>query len=196
MSNWQQTEACGLCQKANPNLYTVSSVDKIVAVIVISICFCRDAIKSAVSGWMLVSNLNLKYFKGLVHPPKKLCHYLLTLSNPWDLHSSSEHKLRYFWCNLRALRPSIDSNGPYVIKVQKRNKEIGKIIHVTRRSTKSILIASYKYRWAPDVTWIILPISLLYFWTLIMSGHLLSMEGLWPLRFHKKYFKPCSPTND
>ncbi len=45
--------------------------------------------------------------------------------------SSSEHKLRYFWWNLKALRPSIDSKGPYTIKVQKRSKEIGKIIHVT-----------------------------------------------------------------
>ncbi len=26
---------------------------------------------------------------------------------------------------------SIDSKGPYTIKVQKRSKEIGKIIHVT-----------------------------------------------------------------
>ncbi len=44
------------------------------------------------------------------------------VSNPW------EHKLRYFWWNLRALRPSIDSKGPYMIKVQKRSNEIGKII--------------------------------------------------------------------
>ncbi len=28
-------------------------------------------------------------------------------------------------------RPSIDSKGPYTIMVQKRCKEIGKIIHVT-----------------------------------------------------------------
>ncbi len=44
--------------------------------------------------------------------------------------TSSEHKFRYVW-NLRALRPSIDSNVINTIKVQKRSKDIGKIIHVT-----------------------------------------------------------------
>ncbi len=39
-SYWQ-IQACGLCQKANTHLYTVSSVDKIEAVIVITICFWR-----------------------------------------------------------------------------------------------------------------------------------------------------------
>ncbi len=32
-----------LCQKVNTHLYTVSSIDKIAAVIVISLCFWRDA---------------------------------------------------------------------------------------------------------------------------------------------------------
>ncbi len=31
----------------------------------------------------------------------------------------------------QSLRPSIDSKGPYTIKVQKHSKEIAKIIHVT-----------------------------------------------------------------
>ncbi len=31
LTNWQQTQACGLCQKANAHLYTVSSVDEIAA---------------------------------------------------------------------------------------------------------------------------------------------------------------------
>ncbi len=35
-----------------------------------------------------------------------------------------------------------------------------------------------------DVTWIILPMSLLCFWVLIVSGPLLSMEGLSALRIH------------
>ncbi len=48
--------------------------------------------------------------------------------NPQDLRLSSEHKLRYFWYILRAL---IDSNVINTINVQKRSKEIGKIIHVT-----------------------------------------------------------------
>ncbi len=51
--------------------------------------------------------------------------------NPWDLRSSSEHKLRYFWWNLSALRPSVDRKDSYLIKTQKRSKDIGKIIHVT-----------------------------------------------------------------
>ncbi len=42
LSNWQ-TQARGLCQKANTHLYTVNCVDKIVAVIVISICFWHNA---------------------------------------------------------------------------------------------------------------------------------------------------------
>ncbi len=72
--------------------------------------------------------------KGLVHPKCKILSLIThphVVSNPWDLRSSSEHKLRYFWCILRALWPSIDSKGPYTIKVQKRSKEIGEIIHVT-----------------------------------------------------------------
>ncbi len=49
-----------------------------------------------------------------------------------DLHSSLEHKLRYiFYLNLRALRPAIDSKVTFTIKVQKRSKDIVKIVHVT-----------------------------------------------------------------
>ncbi len=44
-----QTQARGLCQKVNAHLYTVSSVDKIAAVIVISICFCHDTTLAQVS---------------------------------------------------------------------------------------------------------------------------------------------------
>ncbi len=40
-------------------------------------------------------------------------------------------QIKIFLMDLRALRPSIDSKSPYTIKVQKRSKEIGKIIHVT-----------------------------------------------------------------
>ncbi len=43
--------------------------------------------------------------------------------------------------------------------------------------TKSILVASKNYGWTPDVTWIILMMSLLYFWALIMVVPLLSMGG-------------------
>ncbi len=57
------------------------------------------------------------HFKGLVHPKK----------------TRETTAPTYFCWNLRALRvrPSIDSKGPYTIKVQKRSKDIGKIIHVT-----------------------------------------------------------------
>ncbi len=61
--------------------------------------------------------------------------------NLWDLRSSSEHKIRYFWLNLRALWPSTDGKGPYMIKVQKRSKEIGKIIRVT---SKHLVLQSYE----------------------------------------------------
>ncbi len=43
----------------------------------------------------------------------------------FQIRSSSEHKLRYFWWNLSALRPSIDNKDPYKIKIQKHSKEIG-----------------------------------------------------------------------
>ncbi len=43
--------------------------------------------------------------------------------------------------------------------------------------TKSILVASQNYGWTSDVTWIILRMSLLPFWTLIVLGSLLSMGG-------------------
>ncbi len=73
-------------------------------------------------------------FKGLVHQKMKILSLIThphVVSNPWDIRSSSEHKLRYFWWNPRALWPSIDSKDPNTIKAQKRSKEIGKIIHVT-----------------------------------------------------------------
>ncbi len=50
------------------------------------------------------------------------------LSNPEDLRSSSEHNLRYFWWNPRALWPS---KGPTTIKTPKHSKDIGKTVHVT-----------------------------------------------------------------
>ncbi len=78
--------------------------------------------------------LKLCTFKVIVQPKMKILSLILTLMSfqtRKDLRSSSEHKLRYFWWNLRALRPSIDSKGPYTIKVQKHSKEIGKIIQVT-----------------------------------------------------------------
>ncbi len=41
--NSRQTRVHGLCQKVNVHLYTAPSVDKIAAVIIISICFWRVA---------------------------------------------------------------------------------------------------------------------------------------------------------
>ncbi len=69
-----------------------------------------------------------KVVKGIVHPKKTFLSLIThphVVPNPYLL----EHKLRYFLWNLRALRPSIDSKGSYTIKVQKRSKEMGKIIH-------------------------------------------------------------------
>ncbi len=52
-------------------------------------------------------------FKGLVHPKMKILSLIThpcVVPNPWD-HSASEHKLRYFWLNERALWPCIESNA-------------------------------------------------------------------------------------
>ncbi len=51
--------------------------------------------------------------------------------NLQDLHSSSEHKLKYLGWNLRVLWPSIDSKGPTMIKAQNCSKDVIKIVHVT-----------------------------------------------------------------
>ncbi len=56
---------------------------------------------------------------------------------------------------------------------------------------KNILKASSNYGWTPDVTWTILPMSLLRFCALIMVISLLSMER-WELRFHQQYLYFCS----
>ncbi len=49
---------------------------------------------------------------------------LSLITHPHAVHSSSGHKLRYFWCIPRALWPSLDSKDPYTIKAQKRSKEM------------------------------------------------------------------------
>ncbi len=56
--------------------------------------------------------------------------YPLVVPNPWDLRSSSEHKLRYFWWNPRAFWPCIDSKGTTTFKAKKRSKDIVKIVQV------------------------------------------------------------------
>ncbi len=69
-----------------------------------------------------------------VHTEWKFCYYSLTrmsLPNPWKLCSSSEHKLDIFDAFRELSDPPIDSNVITTINVQKRSKEIGKIIHVT-----------------------------------------------------------------
>ncbi len=81
LSNWQQTQACGLCQKVNAHLYTVSSVDKITAVIVISICFWRDAIMSVVSGWTSVGGAYVNALLWRRCLCKRLCPVDVTLSH-------------------------------------------------------------------------------------------------------------------
>ncbi len=89
----------------------------------------------------------LYHVKGIVHPKMKIL-FLITLvvPNPYDLRSSSEHKLRYFWWNLRALWPSIDSKDTTMIKTQKRSKDIGKIFHVTSvvQLTQEFFSPSYR----------------------------------------------------
>ncbi len=53
------------------------------------------------------------------------------VSNPQDLRSSSEHKLRYFRWNLRAFWASIDSNATETFPGPETYKNIVKIVHVT-----------------------------------------------------------------
>ncbi len=84
--------------------------------------------------WWRLDDLLIIVFKGLFQPKIWILSWIThpdVVPKPWDLRSSSEHKLRYFWWNLRTLWLSIDSKCPYMIKLQKHSKEIGKIIHVT-----------------------------------------------------------------
>ncbi len=57
---------------------------------------------------------------------------------------------------------------------------------------KCILVASKNYSWTIDVTWTILSMFLVPFWTLNMIGPFLSMEGLRALGIHQKYLTLCS----
>ncbi len=52
--------------------------------------------------------------------------HLRSIPNLQDLHSSLEHKLRYFWWNIRAFWPCIDSNTTDTFKTQKGSKDIVK----------------------------------------------------------------------
>ncbi len=60
--------------------------------------------------------------------PKILSLITHDVPNPYDLHASSEHKLRYFWWNPKAFWPCIDSNRTTTFKAQKRSKDIIKIV--------------------------------------------------------------------
>ncbi len=53
---------------------------------------------------------------------------------------------------------------------------LNKVIIFVFFAYKSILVASKNYSWTPDVTWIILPISLLRLWTWIVLIPLLSED--------------------
>ncbi len=84
---------------------------------------------------------------GTVHPKMKIMSlithpHVVPIPNLQDIRSSSEHKCKYNFYILRVLRPSIDSKGPYTIKVQKLSKDIGKIIRDIRGST--VILRSYE----------------------------------------------------
>ncbi len=66
----------------------------------------------------------------------------------------------------------------YSPKCHYGNTEVRNCWKTTTRSLckKHNLVASENYNWTPDVTWIILPISFLRFWTLIVLIPLLSIE--------------------
>ncbi len=54
-------------------------------------------------------------------------------------HSSSEHKLRYFWWNPRALRHCTDRNATDTFKAQKGSKDFVKTVHVTSVSNRNVM---------------------------------------------------------
>ncbi len=60
--------------------------------------------------------------------------------NPWDLRSSSEHKLWYIWWNLRAFWPCIDSNTSDTFKAQKGSKNIVKGLLHSKMKIVSLII--------------------------------------------------------
>ncbi len=66
------------------------------------------------------------HFKGLVHPKMKILSFNYS---PSCRFKPVRPLLRHIFAGI--WEQSIDSKGPYTIKVQKRSKDIGKIIHVT-----------------------------------------------------------------
>ncbi len=59
---------------------------------------------------------NWNQLKGIVHPKMKILSLIThphVVPNPLDLRSSSEHKLRYFWCIPRSLWPSHRQQGSW-----------------------------------------------------------------------------------
>ncbi len=89
------------------------------------------------------------------------------IPNPWDLHSSAEHKLIYFWWNPRTFSLCIDSNG---LKAQKGIKGIDKIVYMNLKLLNKVVI----------------------FVSLNVVDALLSLEGQKALGFHQKYLNLCS----
>ncbi len=63
------------------------------------------------------------------------------------------------------------------------NKVVIFVFFARSKSSRSFI----KLGWTPDVTWIILTMSLLRFWTLIVVITLLSMEDQKALGFHQKH---------
>ncbi len=105
-------------------------------------------------------------------------------------YSSLEHKLRYFWWNLRAFWPSIDSNGTNMFKAQKGCKDIDKIVHVT--SVVQPKWMKWEYFLCANKTKI-----MTFFYNFFSSVSVFDalMRVPWlmkALRFHQKYFNLCS----
>ncbi len=87
-----------------------------------------------------------KAIKGLVHPKMKnaVINYSPSCcSKPVRPRSFSEHKIKIFLMESERSRPSIDSEGPYTIKVQKRSKEISKNNPCDIRGS-TVILRSYK----------------------------------------------------
>ncbi len=75
--------------------------------------------------------------------------------------------------------------------VHPKMKILSLITLISLRKKKSILVASQNWSWATDVTWTVLPMYLLRFWTWEHFS-CVAVEGQIPLRFHQKYVNLCS----
>ncbi len=109
------------------------------------------------------------FLKGIVHPKMKVLSLIPPSCRFKPVRPPFIFRTQFLY-SIRELWPSIDSKGPYTIKVQKHSKEIGKIIHVSSgvqplfyEATRILLYArKQKYRLYSTVR--LLHVTLATFW--------------------------------